>query len=335
MIYLLVSLFIACIVIIISSVSPIRTGVSVYELTRRKALGNHDAEHELRRETMVADLYSIRRLATALFLVLFVLVSANAWGFGWGALVSIIFAVSYGKIATMPVVHSIAMKLYEENEPRTMELIEKHPKTMQLLRSVTWVEQRRTLSSRQELEHVVKESQGILREQDKRRIINSLHFNERTVQEIMTPRGVVDYIKKTDIIGPYILNDLHKTSHSRFPVIDGDIDHVVGMLYTRDLVTLADKDSKTAGEIMDKHVYYINADQTLDHALNAFLKTHRHMFVVVNEYRETAGVVSLEDVIEALLGYKIIDEFDQHDDLRAVAERVAHKNNNPPHATNV
>lgn len=334
-IYLLISLFIACVLIIVASISPVRTGVSIYELSRRKQLGNKDAAHELRRETLVADLYSLRRMGLSVLIVLFVLVSANAWGIAWGAAVSIVFAALYGKVATLPIVHSIAMKLYEENEQSIMEIIENHPKTMQFIRSVVWLEQRHMLGSKEELEHLVKESQGILHEQDKRRIINSLHFNKRTVQDIMTPRGVVTFIKKTDVVGPYILNDLHKSGHSRFPVIDGDIDHVVGMLYTRDLITLNDKSSKTASEIMDNHVYYINADQTLDHALNAFLKTHRHMFVVVNGYRETAGVVSLEDVMEALLGYKIIDEFDQHDDLRAVAERVAHKNNNPPHATNV
>lgn len=334
-IYLLVSLFIACIVIVVSSVTPARTGVSIYELTRRKELGNKDASHELKRETMIAELYSLRRIAVAVFLVLFVVFSVTVWGIWWGSAVAITLAAFYGKIATLPVVHAIAMKLYEENEASIMAKIDKHPRVMQFIRSVIWVEQRQKLSSRQELEHMVKESQGILHKQDKQRIINSLHFNERTVQEIMTTRGAVSYIKKTDIIGPYVLNDLHETGHSRFPVVDGDIDHVVGMLYTRDLVTLADKESKTAGEVMDDHVFYINADQTLDHALNAFLKTHRHMFIVVNEYRETAGVVSLEDVVEAFLGYKIIDEFDQHDDLRVVAERIAHKNNNPPHATNV
>jgi CBS domain containing-hemolysin-like protein len=57
--------------------------------------------------------------------------------------------------------------------------------------------------------------------------------------------------------------------------------------------------------------------------------------VVVNGYRETAGIVTLEDCIEALIGRKIIDEYDLHDDLRAVAARSAKSNNNPPRATNV
>ena len=86
---------------------------------------------------------------------------------------------------------------------------------------------------------------------------------------------------------------------------------------------------------MEKRVFYIREDQTLQHALNAFIRTHHHLFVVVNEYRETVGVLSLEDVMEALLGHEIVDEFDAHDDLRKVAERNPRKNNQPTGHTNV
>jgi CBS domain containing-hemolysin-like protein len=86
---------------------------------------------------------------------------------------------------------------------------------------------------------------------------------------------------------------------------------------------------------MEKKVYYINQDQTLDHALAAFLKTRHHLFVVVNGYRETSGILTLEDVIETLLGREIVDEFDLYDDLRAVAAQTASENNNTKHGANV
>jgi magnesium and cobalt transporter len=132
-----------------------------------------------------------------------------------------------------------------------------------------------------------------------------------------------------------VLDELHKTGHSRFPVIDTDIDHIVGVLHIKDLLRVGAKDSETAEQAMEKRVFYINQEQTLDHALAAFIKTRHHLFVVVNGYRETAGVLTLEDVMEALLGREIVDEFDLHDDLRAVAARSAKDNNNPPQAVNV
>ena len=82
-------------------------------------------------------------------------------------------------------------------------------------------------------------------------------------------------------------------------------------------------------------VFYIHELQTLDHALAAFIKTHHHLFVVINEYRETVGILSLEDVTEALIGRKIVDEFDAHDDLRKVANHNPHKLNSAPHHTDV
>lgn len=76
-------------------------------------------------------------------------------------------------------------------------------------------------------------------------------------------------------------------------------------------------------------VFYIHGQKSLTRALHGFLKTRHHLFVVVNEYRETVGLLSLEDVIEALIGATIVDEFDAFDDLRAVAERNPNRNNQP------
>jgi len=128
---------------------------------------------------------------------------------------------------------------------------------------------------------------------------------------------------------------LHQKGHSRLPVIDGDIDHVIGILHLQSLLALDIKRSVTAEKAMEPRVYYIRQDQTLQHALAAFLRTHHHLFIVVNEFRETVGLLTLEDVIEALLGRKIIDEFDAHDDLRAVALRNINHNNHPKGLENV
>ena len=141
----------------------------------------------------------------------------------------------------------------------------------------------------------------------------------------MTPKSVVETIRQGEILGPLVLDDLHKTGHSRFPVIDGDIDHVVGILHLRDVLTL-DTNRKHTAKVetaMDKRVHYIRQDHTLPQALAAFLSTHHHMFIVINEFRETVGILTLEDVLESLIGRRIIDEFDAHDDMRAVAERNA------------
>ena len=102
------------------------------------------------------------------------------------------------------------------------------------------------------------------------------------------------------------------------------------MLRIQDLLTIDRKaKSHRAETAMSKDVYYIRENQTLQHALAAFLKTQHHLFIVVNEFRETVGLLSLEDVIEALLGQKIIDEYDVYGDIRKAATANPQKNNLP------
>ena len=78
---------------------------------------------------------------------------------------------------------------------------------------------------------------------------------------------------------------------------------------------------------MEKKVYYIREDDTLEHALSAFIRTRHHLFIVINKNRETVGLLTLEDVMESLIGRRIVDEDDIHADLRAVAEREGKHNN--------
>ena len=149
------------------------------------------------------------------------------------------------------------------------------------------------------------------------------YFAKKTVESIMVPRGAIKVLQKTDLVGPLMLDELHRTGHSRFLVLDGDIDHVVGVLHIRTMLELLDKKSQTAEKAMEKSVYYIHQGQTLGDALAAFLKTRHQLFVVVNDNRETTGLLTLEDVIEQMLGHEIVDAFDIHDDVHAVAGRVS------------
>jgi CBS domain containing-hemolysin-like protein len=169
----------------------------------------------------------------------------------------------------------------------------------------------------------------LLSSDERKLIVNSLSFGEQLVSSIMTPKSMIDTISKSEFLGPLMLDELHKLGHSRLPVIDGDIDHVVGVLHLKSLLALDLKKSVTAEKAMEPRVFYIKHDQRLQHALAAFLRTHHHLFVVVNEYRETVGLLTLEDTVEALLGRKIIDEFDAHEDLRVVAMRNPRGNNHP------
>ena len=151
--------------------------------------------------------------------------------------------------------------------------------------------------------------------------LHALTFGDETVAEHMTPQRMVKAVKADAPLGPIIMDELHGSGHSRFPVYEGKQDNMVGTLYLRDLVR--EKHSGTVSTLMKPDVSYIHEDQSLQDALQAILRTHHQLFIVVNSFEEYVGIITMEDVLEAVIGSPIIDEFDQYDDLRAVAARAA------------
>lgn len=329
----LIILFVAVVLllVLVASVVVGMPDLSVFELERRQKTGDKAAEEALRKHAAYGDITSLQRVFMALLLVLVVVFGVLALGWFVGILFSVVVALEYGMVARVPFVHAWAQRLYVRYESAIVDFVIKQAKIMAMLRTVIVLPSESRIASREELIHYVGQAGVVLSADEKQRIVSGLSFGDKTVDSVMTPKSVIDSIKKGEMLGALVLDDLHKTGHSRVPVIDGDIDHIVGVLHIRDLLVIdsVKKHTPKVETVMEPHVYYIREDQTLDHALAAFLKTHHHLFIVVNEYRETVGLLTLEDVIETLLGKKIVDEFDAHDDLRKVAERNPRKNNEP------
>lgn len=152
---------------------------------------------------------------------------------------------------------------------------------------------------------------------------SALTFSDKLIRDVMTPKRVVKTVKAEDTIGPLLLDELHKSGFSRFPVTGEKDSDIIGTLYLRDLVR-----TKAGGSVkssMKKSVYYVNEEKPLQHALQAFLKTKHHLFIVVNSFEEVVGIITIEDVLEQVLGKQIVDEFDKYEDLRAVAALEAKK----------
>lgn len=317
--------------IVVASFAPRRARFSPFELARRQASGDPDVELDQRREALYPDIVSVQRVVQAVLLVGFVFAVVGCFGWFFGGVIAVIVSLEYGMVSAMPAVRRLGARLYDTYEPVILAKAGRYGSVIRWFRSAVPVSERPVVESREELEHLVAEAAGVVNADEKKLILASLRFEDKQVREIMTPKSVVDTVQRTEMLGPLVLDDLHKTGHSRFPVIDQDIDHVVGILYVRDVLTLdtSHKHTATVESAMSARVHYIREDHTLKQALSAFLGTHHHLFIVINEYRETVGIVTLEDTLEALLGRRIVDEFDAHDDMRAVASRNAASSSAP------
>lgn len=152
---------------------------------------------------------------------------------------------------------------------------------------------------------------------------HALKFGDELVRDHLVPKRIVKAVNLNDDIGPVLMDALHKSGHSRFPVFDGKTSNIVGILFMKDLVN-----ARKGGHIktvMRPGAFYVHEEQSLYDALQAILKTHHQLFVVVNSFEEYVGIITMEDILEQIIGKPILDEFDQYDDMRAVAARAATK----------
>jgi CBS domain containing-hemolysin-like protein len=152
-------------------------------------------------------------------------------------------------------------------------------------------------------------------------ISNVLSLEGKTAAEIMTPRTVLFRLPTSTSLADAAAND-QLLRHSRVPVYDDDPDDVVGIIHRRDILQAAAKDQfdTTLDQLM-RPVHFVVEGARLDKLLRAFLEQHQHLMVVTDEFGTVSGIVTLEDVLEEILGEEIVDEFDHVTDLRAFARQ--------------
>ena len=167
------------------------------------------------------------------------------------------------------------------------------------------------LHSAEELELIVTESAegGLLLEEEEEMIRNIFDFSERQVGQVMTARPKVQAISQ-DMTLDKLLPVIIDSRHSRFPVYEGDLDHVVGILHLKDL---ARQQLRSKGELDLRLILRpapaVPEDQPVEQLLAAFKRQRIHMAIVLDEFGGMSGVVTLEDLVEEIVG-EVRDEFD-------------------------
>lgn len=152
-------------------------------------------------------------------------------------------------------------------------------------------------------------------------IRNVLSLDQKRVHEIMTPRTVVFELPETLTINE-AYNDSRTWHFSRIPLYGDDNEDIVGIVERRTMGQYA-QEGKIETPLADimRPAHFVLETQTLDVLLHEMLTVRGHLFIVLDEYGGMAGVVSLEDVLEEILGREIVDESDSVADLRALARQ--------------
>jgi len=162
---------------------------------------------------------------------------------------------------------------------------------------------------------------GFIEESQKEMINNIFEFDDTTAGEVMTHRTEVVAVEKNAKISEIIYLAINE-GFSRLPVYDEDIDSIIGLIYVKDLLCLVGCDSSEDFKIEDfiRTVIYVPESTKCRTLFAEFKKSKAHLAVVVDEYGGTAGIVSMEDILESIVG-EIEDEYDeQEEDITEISD---------------
>jgi putative hemolysin len=263
--------------------------------------------------TLLADI--------AILLLLFVLLAAKSY------ILVFIIAVLIFAIFTIAIPHAWAKHTGEKILPRTYKLLELfayiaalalflfkvHDGLVRRLAGVTEATGEAAQEEKQEeILSVVERGkmEGVVDAEEMEMIENVLELSDTAAEEIMTPRTDVVAVKVDDNLQT-ILKTISEAGHSRIPVYEKNIDNIIGLIYAKDLL---DQVGKTDDDfnLRDKmrKAYFVPETKPLRALLHEFQNQKLHIAVVLDEYGGTAGIVTIEDILEELVG-EIVDEYEE------------------------
>lgn len=165
------------------------------------------------------------------------------------------------------------------------------------------------------------EDEGVIDEKESDFIENILNLNNIKVGDVLTPRSVVFAMNETMSIKEVIESKAAIFKFSRIPLYTNSIEDVSGLVLTKKIFKQALIDDSVPLSSIKKEMFSINENIPVSKALDLLIGKKDHMFLVVDNYGQTEGIVTLEDCVETILGVEIMDESDTTEDMRELAKR--------------
>ncbi len=167
---------------------------------------------------------------------------------------------------------------------------------------------------------LLSEDDGVIDEKESDVIENILKLDDIKVGSILTPRSVIFAIDETMSIKEIIQTKEEIFKFSRIPLYLNSIEDVTGIVLTKKIFKQALIDDSVSVASIKKDIFSINENVPVSKALDLFITKKEHMFLIMDNYDQTEGILTLEDCVETILGVEIMDESDSTADMRELAK---------------
>lgn len=160
-------------------------------------------------------------------------------------------------------------------------------------------------------------------ESDQEKVINNiLELGNKAVRQVMTPRPVTFSLEQNLTVAEAMELENMLRRHSRIPLYENNLNDIVGIILYKDILLAAaeQKQALPLSALMNP-VHFVAETAPLNRVLMDFFERHQHLFVVVDEYGAMTGVISLEDILEEIIGREIMDESDKAKNMRELARK--------------
>lgn len=169
------------------------------------------------------------------------------------------------------------------------------------------------------------ENQGALEKQETQVIKNLLTMDKILAEDVMTPSTVMLTFQRNEKVGK-IVDEHSPIPFSRIPVREENLDDIIGVVFRSKIMELyGEGNTDIPMENLISELSTVSPEDSIATLLDEFLKKREHIFLVVDEYGTTQGIITLEDAVETLLGAEIVDESDSVEDMRQLARELCEK----------
>lgn len=280
-----------------------RNQLSEFELERRKEQGDPQAVFGAKRQAAYSAIVALRWIKSLIVGLLATIMAYHLFGFGGGVLVVLVGLLLLGPFARLHFVRRLAQRIYRKYELHIIQLVTRTRTVWQFLAPPQEQLAGTSLpTSREEFTHIIKSSNTVISHEEATLLEHALQFYGRDAGEIMTSVDDFVSVPAGEVLGPLVVDGLHKSGHTLFPVKTAGGEYI-GVLDISGFASLHRHDSPLARDVMHGEVMHVRRDEPLDEVLKLFVDTKQVCLFVIDDDAAIFGLISLSDIVRALTGW--------------------------------